>query len=248
MFGKAHLLTQPLQPLQAELAINILVIGGRIAGLSYSDLSKMLHGGIWLPPNVSKVLFHWGLKHALWQVSTTSSAMEIMKPASLLVLIIGKKRFSEKLEENSSSCISISFFIQHAGLKQVLYDAAIAAGAEVWAGTTVVSVNGGGPHMMVSMGETLLADVVVGADGCLSIVQQAIIGNNVLDAVPYQCLFHNTTVPGETMFIWLGNNCSAVAFHMLLSRGAGMSLCYICGCLPDKRGYAMMIAGEEALT
>jgi hypothetical protein len=37
----------------------------------------MSHGGIRLPPNVSKILFHWGLERALRRVSITSAAVEI---------------------------------------------------------------------------------------------------------------------------------------------------------------------------
>jgi hypothetical protein len=38
---------------------------------------QMSHGGIRLPPNVSKILFHWGLERALREVSITSTAVEI---------------------------------------------------------------------------------------------------------------------------------------------------------------------------
>lgn len=81
---------------KAELTINFIVVGGGIAGLacaialrrvghhvivleqySDADVSKMSHGGIRLPPNVSKVLFHWGLEHELRKLSITSSAMEV---------------------------------------------------------------------------------------------------------------------------------------------------------------------------
>jgi salicylate hydroxylase len=84
----------------------------------------------------------------------------------------------------------ISSIIQHVGLRQVLYNAAIAAGAEVRTGTTVTSVSGEGPRVTLASGEILLADVIVGADGCSSIVQQAIVGKNVSAAAPYQSLFY----------------------------------------------------------
>ncbi|KAG1838188.1 hypothetical protein DFJ58DRAFT_814536 [Suillus subalutaceus] len=204
----------------AELAIKFLVVGGGIAGLAcaialrrvghhvvvleqYSDIdiSKMLHGGIRLPPNASKVLFHWGLERALRQVSVTSSAInvEIYETGEF----IGTHRWEEEVLRETGG----DFLFLHA----FLYDTAIAAGAEVRAGTTVVSVSGDGPRVTV--------------------VQEAIVGKDVLDAAPCQSLFYNTTVPGalmradpqlasffkqpvETMFIWLGNNRSAVAFRM----------------------------------
>ncbi|KAG2336615.1 FAD/NAD(P)-binding domain-containing protein, partial [Suillus weaverae] len=234
-------------PLQAELTIKFLVIGGGIAGLAcaialrrvghrvvvleqYSqadiDNSKMSHGGIQLPPNVSKVLYHWGLEHALRQVSITSSAIEVKIYET--GEFIGKHYWKEEvLRETGGDFL----FLHHASLRQVLYDTAIAAGAEVRAGTTAVSVSGDGPRVTLTTGETLLADVIVGADGHSSIVQQAIVGKDVIDAAPYQSLFYNTTVPGalmradpqlapffkqpvETMFVWLGNNRSTVAFRM----------------------------------
>ncbi|KAG2147794.1 uncharacterized protein EDB93DRAFT_1146710 [Suillus bovinus] len=230
---------------KAELTINFLVVGGGIAGLSCaialrrvghrvvvleqysdSDISKMSHGGIRLPPNVSKVLFHWGLERALRQVSINSSAMqiEIYETGEF----IGTHRWKEEiLRETGGEFL----FLHHASLRQILYDAAIAAGAEVRAGTTVVSASGHGPRVTLSTGETLLADVIVGADGRSSIVQQAILGKDVPHEAPYHFLFYNTTIPGALMradpqlapflkqpddavIIWLGNNRSAMAFRM----------------------------------
>lgn len=230
---------------KAELTINFIVVGGGIAGLacaialrrvghhvivleqySDADVSKMSHGGIRLPPNVSKVLFHWGLEHELRKLSITSSAMEVEIYET--GEFIGTHRWEEEVLRVTGGDF---LFLHHVGLRQVLYNAAIAAGAEVRTGTTVTSVSGKGPHVTLASGETLLADVIVGADGCSSVVQQAIIGKNVSAATPYQSLFYNTTVPGalmradpqlapffkqpvETMFVWLGNNRSAVAFRI----------------------------------
>lgn len=230
---------------KVELTIKFLVVGGGIAGLacaialrrvghrvvvleqsSDADIAKMSHGGIRLPPNVSKILFHWGLEHALRQVSITSTAMEVEIYET--GEFIGTHQWEEEvLRETGGEFL----FLHHVGLRRVLYDAAIAAGAEVRAGVTVVSVSGDGPHVTLTTGETLLADVIVGADGRSSVVQQAIVGKDVLSATPYQCLFYNTTVSGalmradpqlahffkqpvETMFVWMGNNRTAVAYRM----------------------------------
>jgi salicylate hydroxylase len=73
-----------------------------------------------------------------------------------------------------------------------LHEAAIAAGAEVRPGVHVVSVSSDGdyPHVTLATGETVMADVIVGADGRSSIVQQAIVGNDVFASSSYHCLFY----------------------------------------------------------
>ncbi|KAJ8588135.1 FAD/NAD(P)-binding domain-containing protein [Rhizopogon salebrosus TDB-379] len=232
---------------KAELRINFLVVGGGIAGLacaialrrvghnvvvlersSDADVSKMSHGGIRLPPNVSKILFHWGLERALRRVSITSAAVEIAIYDT--GEFVGTHRWEEEvLRETRGEYL----FLHHVGLRQVLHEAAIAAGAEVRLGVSVVSVDGDGdsPHVKLATGETLMADVIVGADGRSSIVQKAIVGKDVYGSSPYHCLFYNTTVPGalmradpalapffsqrvESMYLWMGNNRSALGFRV----------------------------------
>ncbi|OAX34598.1 FAD/NAD(P)-binding domain-containing protein [Rhizopogon vinicolor AM-OR11-026] len=230
-----------------ELSIDFLVVGGGIAGLacaialrrvghnvvvlersSDADILKMSHGGIRLPPNVSKILFHWGLERALRQVSITATAVEIAIYDT--GEFVGTHQWEEEvLRETRGEYL----FLHHVGLRRVLHDAAIAAGAEVRLGVSVVSVNSDddGPHVTLTTGETLMADVIVGADGRSSIVQQAIVGKDVYGSSPYHCLFYNTTVPGalmradpdlapffsqhvESMYLWMGSGRSALGFRV----------------------------------
>ncbi|KAG1737068.1 uncharacterized protein EDB91DRAFT_1140876 [Suillus paluster] len=230
---------------KAKLSIKFLVVGGGIAGLacaialrrvghhvvvlerySDADISTMSHGGIGLPPNVSKILFHWGLERALRRVSITSAVVEV--DIYETGEFIGTHRWEEEvLRETRGEYL----FLHHDGLRRVLYEAAITAGAEVRAGVTVASVSSDGPHVTLTTGEKLLADVIVGADGRSSLVQQAIVGEDIHGGAPYHCLFYNTTIPGalmradpdlapfftqsiESMFVWLGNNRSALGFRV----------------------------------
>ena len=81
---------------------------------------------------------------------------------------------------------------QHVDLRRVLHEAAIAAGAQVRLGVPVLSVShdDDGPHVTLATGETLMADVIVGADGRSSLVQQAIVGKDVYGSLPYHSLFY----------------------------------------------------------
>lgn len=87
---------------------------------------------------------------------------------------------------------SFYLFIQHVDLRRILHEAAIAAGAEVRLGVSVVSVSADGdsPHVILPTGEKLMADVIVGADGRSSIVHQAIVSKDVYNSAPYHCLFY----------------------------------------------------------
>ncbi|KAF9223227.1 FAD/NAD(P)-binding domain-containing protein [Gyrodon lividus] len=231
---------------QAGLAIDFLIVGGGIAGLSCAlALRRVGHrvvvleqrgsvqtakqasrGGIRLPPNVSKILFHWGLEEALRAISVSSQAMEIEKyeTGELLGTHIWEEEIIKEIGGEYLFC-------HHSDLWHLLLDAATRAGAEVHTGVKVLSVDCDDRHVRLSTGATLRADVIVGADGCSSLIQQKIAGKDVYGSAPTHCLFYNTIVPGdimqqdsdlvslynrkhETMFMWIGHNASAIGFRV----------------------------------
>ncbi|KAF8442090.1 hypothetical protein L210DRAFT_3477716 [Boletus edulis BED1] len=233
----------------AELAIDFLVIGGGLAGVScalalrrvghrvvvleqftYSESSKMSHGGIRLPPNVVKILYKWGLKDALDAISVESRSFEMDKYET------GEVLGTHVWDEDIFTATGGAFLLcHHADLRQLLYDAAIEAGAKIHSGVKVVSVDCNACQVTLSSGAKLRADVLVGADGCSGLMSQAVTGKNVFgDASPH-CLFYNTTVPVELMqrdpaladlciskyksFVWLGHNAGVTGFHLLLQGG-----------------------------
>ncbi|KIK93780.1 hypothetical protein PAXRUDRAFT_828622 [Paxillus rubicundulus Ve08.2h10] len=229
----------------AGLAIDFLVVGGGIAGISCAialrrvghrvvvleqlgdaRTSKMSRGGIRLPPNVSKILFHWGLEEALRGISVSSEAIEIDKYETGELL--GTHIWEEVIIKETGGEY---LFCHHSDLWQLLLDVATSAGAEVRTGVKVVSINCDNRQVRLSTGETLRADVIVGADGRASLIQQNIAGEDVYGSAPSHCLFYNTIVPGdimrqdsdlaslysrkhETMFMWVGHNASAVGFRV----------------------------------
>lgn len=66
---------------------------------------------------------------------------------------------------------------KHADAQRMLYDLALSAGAKVDFGVDVVSVTAGDPKPIVTLGtgQTITADIVIGADGPFSIVRRTAI-------------------------------------------------------------------------
>ncbi|KAF9231523.1 hypothetical protein BU15DRAFT_90889 [Melanogaster broomeanus] len=223
----------------AELPIDFLVVGGGIAGLSCAialrrgghrvvvleqwgpvETSKMSHGGIRLPPNVSKILFNWGLEEALRKISVSSEAIEIDKYETGELL--GTHIWEEVIIKETGGEY---LFCHHFDLRRLLLDAALKAGA------VVHTVDCDNCHVRLSTGTILRADVIVGADGPSSLIQQTIAGKDVYGSAPSQGVFYNTTIPGalmrqdsdlsslysrehDTMFMWVGHNASAIGFRV----------------------------------
>ena len=78
--------------------------------------------------------------------------------------------------------IDVRGHVQHAVLYDVLHDAATAAGAKVRYGAQVVDVDTEELCVQLSSGETLTADVIVGADGEYGRCREAVIGQKVRGA------------------------------------------------------------------
>ncbi|KAI9460294.1 hypothetical protein HD554DRAFT_2294757 [Boletus coccyginus] len=229
---------------RAELAIDFLVVGGGLAGVSCalalrrvghrvvvleqctdSETSKMPHGGIRLPPNVVKILYKWGLKDALEAISVESRSFEIDKYETGEML--GMHVWDEDIFTETGGAFLLC---HHADLCRLLLDAAIEAGAEVLSGVKVVSVDCNDRRVTLSTGTRLEADVIIGADGCSSLIQQAITGKDVFGAASSHCMFYDTTIPVELMqrdpalvglcnskhklSIWTGHNAAVTGFHL----------------------------------
>ncbi|KAH7906813.1 hypothetical protein BJ138DRAFT_1161696 [Hygrophoropsis aurantiaca] len=228
---------------KASLSLDFLVAGGGVGGLACAialrrvghrvtvlektrdeDVAQMSHGGIRLPPNVSKILNHWGLEKEIQNITVTSEAIDlkIYETGRLLGIHVWDEEF---LKETGGSYI----FCHHVDLRRLLFDTAISLGAEVRGGATIVSVDANDPHVKLSTGEILRADVIIGADGRSSIIQQEIAGYDVYGSTPCSSLLYNTTISGPLiradpelsaiykgpytkLFVWFGNGRSAMGY------------------------------------
>ncbi|PCH37724.1 FAD/NAD(P)-binding domain-containing protein [Wolfiporia cocos MD-104 SS10] len=162
---------------QAPLAVDFLIIGGGIAGLSCAlALARVGHrvlvlekgdglnnrggGGMRVPPNMSKVLFHWGLKPVLRRVALTSTPILFSKFHTGEILGI-QKWDDELLRETRGEFMLMT----HHDLYQVIYDAAVALGVKIRFNVEVADIDPDERAVQLANGEILTADVLIGADG-----------------------------------------------------------------------------------
>ncbi|KAI0755259.1 FAD/NAD-P-binding domain-containing protein [Daedaleopsis nitida] len=175
-------------PLQTSLPISFLIVGGGIAGLACAlALRRVGHhvlvlertdraaargeSGVRLPPNLSKILFHWGLKDVLLKQASVTTRLVFMRYESGETL--GQHVWdADMLKETRGMFLMLA----HAELYDILYDAATAQGAQVRFGAEVADVDVEENEVTLACGETISADVIVGADGEYGLTRAALLG------------------------------------------------------------------------
>ncbi|KZT66461.1 FAD/NAD(P)-binding domain-containing protein [Daedalea quercina L-15889] len=173
---------------KAPLAINFIVIGGGIVGLAAAiALVRAGHrvtvvekgdgktntgpGGMRLPPNMTKVLFHWGLKDVLQDAALTS---RLLLMANLHTgQILGPQVWNEELLKETRGKYMV---MSHADLHKVLYDAASALHAEIRHNANVVDIEPDDGMVKLDSGEVLQADIIIGADGETGLCRRLVLG------------------------------------------------------------------------
>ncbi|KAL0945526.1 hypothetical protein HGRIS_001008 [Hohenbuehelia grisea] len=224
-------------PKQAELPIQFVIVGGGLAGLACAiALRRVGHkvlvleknsnldsatGGVRMPPNLSKILYHWGLKDELHKIAIKSMAIDLIlfETGELL----GKHIWDDELFREARGDF---IFAHHADVRQFLYDTAISAGAKVRLGAVVSSIDPEARTVSLDSGEVLNADVIVGADGQWG-VSRGCMDVETPDASGL--VMYSTTVPKQSlmddpeladlwdesltsMYSWFGNGHGVLAF------------------------------------
>ncbi|TFK86877.1 FAD/NAD-P-binding domain-containing protein [Polyporus arcularius HHB13444] len=195
-------------PLQTSFPISFLIIGGGIAGLACAlalrrvghhvlVLEKMdrnaarAEGGVRLPPNLSKILFHWGLRDALLSKASVTTRLLFMRYESGDFL--GEHVWdADMLKETRGMFLMMS----HAELYDILYDAAVKHGAQVRFGAEVVDIDPEEQEVELASGEILSADVLVGADGEYGSSRTALLGERDV-GTPTGLAVYDTLVPAK---------------------------------------------------
>ncbi|TFK61683.1 FAD/NAD(P)-binding domain-containing protein [Pluteus cervinus] len=173
------LYSQPQQlnvPKQTSHPVDFVIVGAGLTGLSCAialrrvghrvqvlDRSPTLHmtaGGARVPPNMSKILYHWGLEEEVRKISFKSRAIHLLLCESGEHL--GKHHWDEEmLKEARGDFVAV----YQRDLRKLLYDTAIAKGANVRLNTPVKSVDPDSRTVTLMSGEVIRADIIVGADG-----------------------------------------------------------------------------------
>ncbi|KDQ59020.1 hypothetical protein JAAARDRAFT_127959 [Jaapia argillacea MUCL 33604] len=226
------------------LTIDFVVIGGGIAGLCCAyALTRIGHrvvvleqdngldqtkvsGGCRLPPNMSKILFHWGLEQKVRDIAVTSGAtfLKIYETGYML----GTHEWDEEvLRETGGEFV----FCHHVDLRRMMRELAEKAGATIRYNTKVSFVDPESRSVRLSTGETVYGDVLIGADGPRGLCRRVVTGSSDLGPRTGLSLY-SAMVSGErmrqdpelayflqqkhyTQAVWFGNGMCSISYPVV---------------------------------
>ena len=170
---------------KAPLRLHVVVVGCGLGGLAAAHcLAHAGHkitliesapaigevgAGIQVTPNVSKLLHRWGLGDALDKVGVVPEAICFRRYAT--GERVGWTKWGEVMEQYGAPY----YHIHRADFHKLLFDLA-APSMTLRLKSTVVSVDPEAPSVTLESGEIIKADLIIGADGVKSCVQQAVLG------------------------------------------------------------------------
>ncbi|KAF8159719.1 hypothetical protein B0H34DRAFT_748513 [Crassisporium funariophilum] len=197
---------------KASLQLDFIIVGASIGGLAtafalarsghrvrvYEKSDGILErtAGIRVPPNLCKILYEWGLQEQLSKASKCcKSAFHSLETNE----IIGYIEWQDDVIRETGG----DFLVMHYDeLYRMLYTLATSEGATVFFNTEITSVSFDGakelPTALLGDGTKLIADLIIGADGCHSVVREAVTEESD-HGVPSGLTFFSITVPAETL-------------------------------------------------
>lgn len=171
---------------KAPLQLHILVVGCGLGGLAAAHcLVQAGHritlleaapaigevgAGIQVSPNVSRLLFRWGLRDALTKLAVEPEAIVLRRYST--GERIGYTRLGRHMDPSSEPYYNI----HRADFHKLLYDL-VAPHITLRLNAAVVSVDPDAPSVMLASGEVVHGDLIVGADGIKSYIQQVVLGH-----------------------------------------------------------------------
>lgn len=195
------------------LPIEFVVVGAGVAGLTSAiALSRVGHkvtileqrddfhetllaGGCRFAPNTTRIFYRWGLEEELRKISVWARYVQFSRYDSGEVVAKGEWVHDFKVESDGEF-----IQMQYGAFRKLLYETALKYGVIVRANTKVASVNikPDAPSVTLESGEEIVADVIIGADGCHSLSRQVMFGDQ--DYIKRKnIVMYNTVVPVEKM-------------------------------------------------
>lgn len=194
-----------------SLPLLIIIVGGGIAGLASAfTLRKAGHqvlvleqgsgpakggGGMRSPPNMTRILMRWGLGRQLAAQAIKGSEI------SFRLTRTGEKVGAMVFHEEIMNAFGADWLlIQYDDLYSWVYSLAKSAGAMIRFSSHVVSVDPSRASIVLSTGETIRGDLIIGADGLSSVVRRSITGRaGPTLSTGRQLYVSNTSIPSELM-------------------------------------------------
>jgi salicylate hydroxylase len=195
---------------KASLILDIIVVGCGLGGLgaafcltqaghrvtiieSSSVLSEV-GAGIQVSPNCSRLLWRWGLGKHLDAIAVKPEGIAFRRYKT--GERVGFTRWAEVLEQNYGAPY---YHIHRADLHKLLYDL-VAPRVTIRLGATVVGCDPDPvlPSITLQSGEIVRADMIVGADGVKSYMQQVVSGKSNR-AEPTGDAAYRATIPASLM-------------------------------------------------
>lgn len=192
---------------KASLQLNVIIIGCGIGGLAAAhclahaghkvtlfDSAQFLGevgAGIQVSPNITRLLERWGLAEKLKNIAVRPEAVVFRRYNT--GERVGFTRWGDQMDKYGAPY----YHIHRADFHKLLLDLA-QPNVTIRIKSTVVSVDPETPSVTLQSGEVIKGDLLIGADGVKSIVQQTVIGR-VNPAQPTGDAAYRALIPTSVM-------------------------------------------------
>ena len=175
---------------RAALTLDIIIVGCGIAGLSAAfcltqaghrvtivesspEIGPEVGAGILLSPNCSRLLRRWGLGKSLDEVAVIGKGVSIRRYNT------GEQIGYTKWEGVAEKEYGAPYYQVHRVDLHKLLHGLVAPHVTILSGSSVVGCDPdpAAPFVTLESGKVLKADLIVGADGLKSYIQQVVLGN-----------------------------------------------------------------------